>query len=114
VSKSTIRKYFYKFSRPCVVGVECPHDRDPDECEARASVDTASQCPSARPPYAARHGYITELRKRGVPAEVIAERVDTSVKWLLENYDETDLEEQRRLRQKLLEEVRDEDNYGYL
>ncbi|MFC7213710.1 tyrosine-type recombinase/integrase [Saliphagus sp. GCM10025334] len=26
IAKSTIRKYVYKWSRPCLVGLECPHD----------------------------------------------------------------------------------------
>ena len=31
---STLRKYCYQFTRPCVYGKECPHDRDPESCEA--------------------------------------------------------------------------------
>jgi site-specific recombinase XerD len=30
--KTTLRVYVYRWTRPCVYGEECPHDRDPESC----------------------------------------------------------------------------------
>jgi len=64
---STIRRTVYKWSLPCEIGAGCPHDRDPDTCEATQSSDHASKCPSSRSPHALKHGFISEGRRRGVP-----------------------------------------------
>lgn len=63
VAKSTIRKYVYKWSRPCMVGAECPHDRDPAGCEAATELDRESKCPSSVTPHPIRRGYITHLSR---------------------------------------------------
>lgn len=34
ISQSTMKTYVYLWSRPCVIGNDCPHDRDPDDCQA--------------------------------------------------------------------------------
>ena len=47
ISKSTIRKYVYKWSRPCAVGAACPHDGDPGECDAAIDLDQVSSAPQA-------------------------------------------------------------------
>ena len=54
LSKTTIRKYVYKWSRPCAYGAECPHDRGPEECEAAQAADDASKCPSSVTPHPIR------------------------------------------------------------
>ena len=38
------RTYVYRGSRPCAIGRECPHDRDPDDCEA-ANTEAAAESP---------------------------------------------------------------------
>jgi integrase len=43
---STLRNDVYRFTRSCAYGEECPHDRDPGECEA-TSYKSAAQCPSS-------------------------------------------------------------------
>jgi len=48
-STSTIRDTIYRLTRPCIYG-GCPHDRDPEVCEA-TEVDHASKCPSSRSPH---------------------------------------------------------------
>lgn len=78
LSKSTMRRYVYRWSRPCEIGASCPHDRDVDECTAAGSNDKASKCPSSRPPYALRHGYITQMRREGIPKEIVGGRCDVS------------------------------------
>ena len=34
ISASMLQKIAYMWTRPCEVGLGCPHDRDPDDCEA--------------------------------------------------------------------------------
>lgn len=113
LSISTMRKYFYKFTRPCAIGNPCPHDRDPNECEATVNIDTASKCPSAEPPYATRHGHITTLRRQGAPIDFISDRCDVSPKIIKKHYDERTDEEKRERRREILDSVRD-DAEGYL
>lgn len=112
LSKTTMRRYVYKFSRPCVVTGECPHDRDVESCEATGSDDAASKCPSSRPPYALRHGYITSKLRDGTPPEIIGGRCDVSEKVIERHYDERDEQEKRVLRQRIFEEVREGQNGG--
>jgi hypothetical protein len=113
LSISTMRKYFYKYTRPCKLGNSCPHNRDPDECEAAVNIDTASKCPSAEPPYATRHGHITTLRRQGVPIDTISDRCDVSPKIIKKHYDERSEKEKRERRREILDGVRD-DAEGYL
>jgi integrase len=114
ISHSTFRRYIYKWSRPCIVKGECPHDFDPDQCEAMESTDDASKCPSSRSPHALRHGYISEARRRGVPLEVLTERVDVSPEVLKEVYDESTPEERREARRDVLDEFTSDKGGGYL
>lgn len=80
LSKSVMRRYFYKWSRPCVRTNECPHGKAIEACPAAQSMDTASKCPSSHASYATRHGHITQLRRLGVPKSVISDRCDVSEK----------------------------------
>lgn len=113
LAKSTMRKYFYKWTRPCEITGECPHDRDIDDCEAAQSSDSASKCPSSRPPYASRHGYITAMRRAGMPKALLSERCDVSEDVLDRHYDERDVEEKRELRREVLEKIHEESG-GYV
>jgi site-specific recombinase XerD len=113
LGKSSIRRYFYKWSRPCAVTGKCPHDRSPDECEAASSLNEASGCPSSLPPYAARHGHITEMRRMGCPTALLSERCDVSEEILEKHYDERSDEERRNLRRKTFDEMETEGG-GYL
>lgn len=56
--KTTIQYKIYTLTRPCQYTNECPHERDPNECEAN-SHNGASQCPSSVNPRAVRRGSIT-------------------------------------------------------
>ncbi len=115
VSKSTMRKDIYRYSRPCVITGECPHDRDIDSCEAAQHDDDISKCPSSVPPYALRHGYITSKLTEKVPVEILTDRCDVSKPVIEKHYDERDETAKRELRQKVLEEIRAErDGGGYL
>jgi len=114
LSKSTMRKYIYKWTRPCAIDSACPHGRDVAECEAARNLDYASKCPSSVPLYALRHGHISENRREGVLKELISERCDVSEEILEKHYDERDENEKRDARRALLEEHRDENGGGYL
>lgn len=62
ISPSTLQKISYKWTRPCMVGIDCPHDRDPEDCEAAQKNNSASKCPSSRAPHHIRKGYITDQK----------------------------------------------------
>lgn len=112
LSRTSIRRYLYKFSRPCMIGKECPHDRDPDSCDAAQPDGYASKCPSSRPPYALRHGYITHHVHDGLPMDLLADRCDTSEEIIEKHYDEGDDSDKRELRAELLEELREDSTGG--
>jgi len=103
LSKSTIRSYVYKWSRPCKVGAECPHDRAVEECYAAVEVESASRCPSSRTPHPIRRGYITELLKQGVPVDVVGERCNVSPAVIDEHYDVRSEGEKMRQREEVLQ-----------
>jgi len=84
----TLRDWMYLATIPCLHS-PCPHDRDPITCEYIAYA-RASGCPSSRPPHDVRTGSITWMRNRGIPAEVVAERVNSSVATIEEHYDKED------------------------
>jgi len=105
LAKGTIRTYFYQWTRPCMIGKACPHNRDPESCQAASSKDHASKCPDSEAPHAGRHGYLSEMRRQGVPKEVLSERCDVSEEILEEVYDERTTEEKRELRRQILEEA---------
>lgn len=58
-ARSTISKYIYKWTRPCEIGKDCPHGRDPDECEDAQTIDSASNCPSSQSTHTVRKGYLS-------------------------------------------------------
>jgi len=97
-SKNAIRAWMYLATVPCL-HTDCPHDKDPETCEW-LNYTSASKCPSSRSPHQVRTGSITWQLNRGVPIEVVANRVNTSVRILKQHYDQPDrreeLEERRR------------------
>ena len=105
ISKSTIRKYVYKWSRPCATGKECPHDRNRDGCDAAINLDQASKCPSSVTPHPIRRGYITRLLKEGVSVEVVSDRCNVSPVVIDEHYDVRTEDEKMRQRQAVLREA---------
>ncbi len=112
LSVSTIRKYVYQWSRPCVIGKDCPSERQQETCEAMESGDCASKCPHSKPPVALRHGYISNLRRQGVSLHTISDRCDASEEVIEEYYSELSEKEKRRLRrQELREQSKSEGGY---
>lgn len=111
LSTTTIQKYVHKWSRPCMVGEDCPEGRDERTCEAMESIDHATKCPHSKPPVALRHGYISDLRRKGVPLHIISDRCDASEEVIEEYYSELSEAEKRELRRQELEKVSDDRGY---
>ena len=95
---NTIYAWMNLATVPCL-HTDCPHGNDPESCNYLKQTQ-ASKCPSSRPPHAVRTGSITWQLNRGVPTEVVSDRVDTSVRMLENHYDQPtkreELEERRR------------------
>jgi site-specific recombinase XerD len=97
ISLSAIKDVCYTMTRPCVYG-SCPHNRDPDECEATDS-NSASLCPSSVSPHPVRRGSITHHLLKDVPETAVSDRCDVSPDVLEHHYDrrtEAEKAEQRR------------------
>lgn len=98
VSESTLRRDLYRITQPCRHGIECPHEMDPETCEARNDNNLISQCPSNVSPHPVRRGGICHQLKQGVPKDTICERADVSRKVLNRHYDLRTKEEARKQR----------------
>jgi integrase len=85
-SVSTLRDNLYCVTRPCWRGEACPHDRDPEECEATA-YKRASTCPSSRSPHDVRSGRVTAYAREEVPRRVVSDRLNASEEILDKHYD---------------------------
>lgn len=112
LAKSTIRKYIYKWTRPCKVGNGCPHSREKSACEA-IKANSASKCPSSLSPHAIRRGYITYELKAGLDRSYVSERCNVSEEIIKLHYDGRDEHERLQVRQWALENTRrDSGEYG--
>jgi site-specific recombinase XerD len=100
---STIRRAVYRWTRPCQRGDGCPHDRDPDDCEARRTVIKAADCPSTRSPHEVRRGAISYYLSENTPVRAIADRADVSEDVLDEHYDARTEEERTETRREFFE-----------
>lgn len=87
LSRSAMRNWVYILTQPCEFGHECPHDRDPDECEAREH-GQGSKCPSSRSPHKIRTGSITHHRDQGWPTTALSEKANTSEELIDGVYDQ--------------------------
>lgn len=96
--KNTVRVWCYRSTFPCRFS-DCPHGRDPEECDFRSHTE-ASKCPSGRSPHQIRTGSITWQRDLGFPPEVVAERVNSSVSVIEQYYDHQSALERMRVRRR--------------
>ncbi|MDL5362068.1 site-specific integrase [Halalkalicoccus sp. NIPERK01] len=104
VAKTTIRKYCYQCTRPCVYGDGCPHDRNPDDCDANEP-DNASQCPSSVSPHAFRRGSITHYLNSDVPETAVSDRANVSKEVLDQHYDQRSKRDKMQQRRKYLNNI---------
>lgn len=93
----------YRITRPCTYGWECPHDRDPDECEAMRN-NLASKYPSSRSPHTIRTGSVTAYLDAGTPKVVLSDRVDMTEDTMDLHYDKAGKRERMMRRQEYLPE----------
>ncbi len=98
VSESTLRRDLYRITQPCRHGEVCPHDMEPENCDARNDNNLLSQCQSNVSPHPVRRGGICHQLKQGVPKDLICERADVSRKVLDKHYDLRTKEEARKQR----------------
>jgi site-specific recombinase XerD len=114
LAESTIRKYAYKWTRPCVISGDCPHDVEIDECDAAQSASAAYDCPSSKSPHPIRRGYITYELSVGVPEVVVGDRCDVSPDVIEQAYDERNETEKMEVRKAVRESsYADSDKSGY-
>jgi len=96
--RSSLRGHINSLTRPCVYARECPHDRDPDSCEAAQRRVMAQRCPSSVPPHAIRRSAITAWLNEGHSKEILSDRMNVSVNTLEKHYDARTESEKRELR----------------
>ncbi|QLH82795.1 tyrosine-type recombinase/integrase [Halosimplex pelagicum] len=98
---TAIRTAIYRLTQPCTYG-ECPHDREPSDCEY-TNYAQVSECPSSLSPHTIRRGSITAHLREGTPGEVVSERMNVSADVLDKHYDERTEREKMRVRRDYLE-----------
>lgn len=94
----------YNWSRPCRIGLPCPLNRDPDECEAAEYVH-ASKCPESVSSHAVRRGAITHHLSSDVPVEVVSARANVNLDTLDKHYDRRDEKTKMEQRRKYLNNI---------
>lgn len=102
LSEGAVRETNYRVTQPCEIG-DCPHDKDPETCEARRHGKRA-QCPSSRSPHGIRRGSITDHLRTGTPQEVVSDRANVSKGVLEQHYDERTEREKMEIRRDFLSE----------
>jgi integrase len=102
---TTIQQYAYMATRPCAYGAECPHDRNPETCDAAVERYEASKCPSSVSPHAIRRGSITHWLREDVPTPAISDRADVSADVIDVHYDERSAQEKMEQRRSFLDDV---------
>lgn len=102
--KTTIRRYCYQYTRPCIIGQECPHDRDPETCEGTNDGEF-SKCPSNANPHAIRRGSITNHLNSDVPETAVGDRANVSQRVLEMHYDQRTEKEKMEQRRAYLDSI---------
>lgn len=96
ITKNTLRNYIYRVTRPCTY-TECPHDRDPSECDGMDN-QTPYLCPSSSAPHSFRHGAITDFLDRDTEARVVSERCNVTMAVLDQHYNHLTNREKMEIR----------------
>lgn len=104
LGRSTIRKYCYRWTRRCAYGEGCPHDRDPETCEATDN-QKANKCPSSVSPYPFRRGSITHHLNEDMPETAVGGRANVSQVVLEKHYDRRTKREKMEQRRQYLDDI---------
>ncbi|AXG11857.1 tyrosine-type recombinase/integrase [Haloplanus rubicundus] len=104
VSKATIARACYRYTQPCRYDEPCPHDRDPETCDA-VQHGHASKCPSSVSPHAIRRGSITYSLNQDVPETAVGDRANVSQEVLDQHYDRRTDREKMELRRQYLDDL---------
>lgn len=99
-----LRKDMYAITRPCFVGIDCPHNRDPDDCEATAKKQ-ASKCPSSMSAHPLRRSAITYHLNQDADKQKVSERANVSVDVLDKHYDGRTEDEKAAVRRQMLDKL---------
>jgi integrase len=103
LSRNRGRSIAYQYTRPCIYDDGCPHDRDPEGCEAMTT-SRAYGCPSSLSPHPVRRGAITHYLQLDTPEPVVSDRMDVSKDVLDRHYDQRTPQEKLRQRRQYLPE----------
>lgn len=102
LSSTTLRADCYMATFPCRHS-PCPHGKDPETCDYKRR-SRSSRCPSSRSPHQIRTGSIRWQLDIGIPPEVVAERVNASLKIIQRHYDKaTPREKMERRRRRFVD-----------
>jgi len=107
-SASCIRDAVYRWTRPCARGDDCPHDRDPETCEATEH-SSMSKCPSARSPHDVRKARVTKYRNDGISRGLVSEELDASEDVLDKHYDRASRREKASRRWEIIQRSQNDD-----
>jgi len=91
-SKSTLRRWIYRWTQPCQIGLDCPHDTTEAACDVAGYTDSPSGCPSVVSPHAIRRRVIIDYRKDEIPDKYISDRCNVSQQIMDNVYDVRDPE----------------------
>lgn len=103
IGGTAIKRAVYRVTRPCQ-WESCPHNRDPEDCEATVDAD-ACKCPSSVSPHPVRRGSITHHLLNDVPDTAVSDRCDVSKDVLDHHYDQRTEHEKAETRRKYLDSI---------
>jgi len=113
ISKSTIREYAYKWTRPVAIKLDGPDGHDVATCEGAESAKKASKCSASRSPRMIRSGYITAMLNRGASYEAVGYRVGATKATLRKHYDHPSYDEERQRHRDEILKAGSEHGQGY-
>lgn len=105
IGKVTVRRTTYRYTRPCVVSGGCPHDKDPEECEAATNYDEASKCPDSVSAHPFRRAAVTHHLNEDIPKPMVSDRMDVSPDIIDAHYDAEDEEGKMERRRDYLDNI---------
>jgi len=111
LSKSTMQKYAYKWTRPGAIGAD-PDDHDVSNCDGMESAHDAHRCARSKSPKMIRSGYIT-AKLNHATYEAVGHRVGATTAVLKKHYDHPDNDEERKRYQDEITGTGDEAESGY-